>query len=188
MRVLVLAGSPRKGGNTDVLADEFLRGAKDAGAKVEKIYLDDLRIRPLGLVGDSPARRVDVRAGDDFLKAFRRFIAADIVCFATPVYVQGMTAQMKCFIDRLSAYKWRRAYRRKVSDKGYAVITAFGAPGEGKWVTAPIKAGVENLGGMYIGALSIVAYKKGEAKKNPRALAAAYALGAKAVRRMKKGR
>lgn len=45
MNVLALAGSPRKGGNSDILADECLRGASEAGADVEKVYLDDLRIR-----------------------------------------------------------------------------------------------------------------------------------------------
>jgi len=185
MLVLVLCGSPRKGGNTDILADEFLKGAGEAGARTEKIYLDDFRIRPIGPVGDVPAKRRDVRSDDDFLKVFKRFLAADVVCFATPVYWQGVTAQTKCFMDRLSAYKWRAAYRGKVAAKGYAVITAFGAAGQGRWVTGPLKAGVKWARGTYLGDLSVTAYKKGAVKKDAAALARAYALGAKAVRKMK---
>jgi multimeric flavodoxin WrbA len=182
MKVLVLAGSPRKGGNTDILADEFLKGAKGQGADVEKVYLDDYCIRPIGPVGDVPAKRRDVRSGDDFLKVFKRFLAADIVCFATPVYWQGVTAQTKCFMDRLSAYKFRAAYSKKVAAKGYAVITAFGGPGQGRWVTAPLKEGIEYSQGKYLGDLRVVAYRKGEVRKNARALKAAFALGAKAVK------
>ena len=45
MKILALAGSPRKGGNTDLLADALLSGARSAGAEVEKVYLNDLNIR-----------------------------------------------------------------------------------------------------------------------------------------------
>ena len=185
MKVLALLGSPRKGGNTEVLAGEFLRGAADAGADCDKVHLDDFRIRPLGLVGDLPGKRVDTRAGDDFLKVFKRFMAADVICYVSPVYVQGMTAQMKCFVDRFSAYKWRSSYRAQVAAKGYAVITAFGAEGEGRWVIAPIKAAIGNANGKYLGDLGAQVYKKGEAKKDPKVLKAAYALGARAVRKMR---
>ena len=40
-KVLVLSGSPRKGGNSDILCDEFMRGAQDAGHTVEKIFIRD---------------------------------------------------------------------------------------------------------------------------------------------------
>ena len=59
MKVIALIGSPRKGGNTDTLAEEFLRGAREAGAETEKVYLDDFRIRPIGEVGDVSSQRTD---------------------------------------------------------------------------------------------------------------------------------
>lgn len=43
-KVLVLSASPRRGGNTDLLCDEFVKGAIEAGGDVEKIFLDDYRI------------------------------------------------------------------------------------------------------------------------------------------------
>ena len=43
-KVLVLSGSPRKGGNSDILCDEFMRGASDAGHQVEKVFIRDKKI------------------------------------------------------------------------------------------------------------------------------------------------
>ncbi len=45
-QVLVLAGSPRKGGNSDILCDEFIRGARESGNTAEKIYVQSLKIGP----------------------------------------------------------------------------------------------------------------------------------------------
>ena len=57
LRIVALNGSPRKGGNTDALIDEFLRGAREAGAECEKIYLEDYTINPAGELGDVRSRR-----------------------------------------------------------------------------------------------------------------------------------
>ncbi len=181
MKVLVLAGSPRKGGNTDILADEFLRGAAEAGAEVEKVYLDDFAIRPIGEVGDVLGGRDDVRSGDDYLSVLEKFLAADVVLFATPVYWQGVSAQLKCFLDRLSCYIRKPGYDERMRGKGYAVVTTYGAADEGHWVTEPVKAGVRFLAGRYLGDVCAQAYNKGDVAKKPEALAAARALGEKAV-------
>ena len=53
MKVLALIGSPRKNGNTDIMADEVLRGASDAGSCIGKIYLDDYNVRPIAEVCDN---------------------------------------------------------------------------------------------------------------------------------------
>ena len=45
-KVLILSGSPRKGGNSDILCDEFLRGAQDAGYKAEKIRVAEKKVAP----------------------------------------------------------------------------------------------------------------------------------------------
>jgi NAD(P)H-dependent FMN reductase len=190
MRVLVLLGSPRKGGNTllgsprkggntDILADEFLRGAADAGAEAEKVCLDDLRIRPIGEVSDRPAERADTRADDDFPAVLEKFLAADVVCFASPVYWQGVTAQLKCFLDRLSGYRCRPEYGARFGGKGFAVLTAFGQtdPDHGKWVIEPIKVGVRVLGGRYLGEVSVSVFKKAAVRAMPQALQAAFNLG-----------
>lgn len=179
MKILMLMGSPRKGGNTDILAGEFARGAAESGADVEKLYLDDHLVRPIGDVTDVPAKRTDPRADDDFPKVFAKFVEASAVVLVSPVYWQGVTGQMKCFLDRLSCYIKRREYVKVLAGKPYAILTAFGAPDEGRWVVEPLKANIEWLGGRYIGAVEATAYKRGDIRKNAAALEAAYELGKK---------
>jgi multimeric flavodoxin WrbA len=181
IQVLALLGSPRKGGNTDILADEFLRGSAEAGAGTQKVYLDDCRILPTGELSDRPAERIDLRAGDDYPAVLEKFLAADVVCFASPVYWQGVTAQLKCFFDRLSCYRRRPEYSARFRGKGYAVLTAFGQkdPEHGRWVIDPIKVGVRVLGGQYIGEVSVSVFKKAAIRALPQALLAAYELGKK---------
>ena len=186
MKMLALAGSPRKGGNTDILADECLRGARQAGADVEKVYLDDFTIRPIGEVADDTHERSDPRADDDFPSVLEHFLAADIVVMASPVYWLGVSAQMKCFIDRCSSYFRHPAYADRFTGKGYVVLCTFGRdePDHGRWITEPMKICVDVLGGSYLGDLSVSVYEKGKAKDIPAAMQSAFELGHNAVRKM----
>ncbi len=141
MKVVALMGSPRKGGNTDLLTDEFFAGAQSEGAECEKIRLDDLNIRPVAALGDEWKMRVDLRADDDARWVLDRVAEADIVVFASPVYWQGVTAQMKCLVDRFSAYYMADWLREGMRGSGFFVITAYGDPAEDEshWITEPVK-------------------------------------------------
>ena len=185
MKVIALIGSPRKGGNSDILADEVLRGAQNGGALVEKMYLDDMYIRPIGEVGDVSSERVDIRDDDDFLKVLEKFLDADIVIFSTPVYWQGVSAQLKCFIDRLSSYFRKPSYAERFDNKGYLVVTTFGREDltTAKWVIDPMKATIEVLRGKYLGDLSASVYQKGRIRQNTEVLDRAYQLGKNVVQR-----
>ena len=149
MKALALIGSPRKGGNTDMLADEFLRGAREAGAGIEKVYLDDLHIRPIAEVGYDMAARVDLRADDDFLPLLKRFLAADLVAIASPVYYQSVSAQMKCFVDRWSAYVGQGWFKEGFAGKGFVALCPHAAPEpeQGELVAAQVKGWIGWLGG-----------------------------------------
>jgi multimeric flavodoxin WrbA len=188
MRALALIGSPRKRGNSDLLADEVLRGMKDEGADVEKIYLDDCAIRPIAEVCDDTRTREDPRDGDDLPGVLSRFLEADLVILATPVYWAGVCAQLKCFIDRLSSYFRREPYSGSFQGKGYVIVATFGRnePDHGKWVTSPLRLCVDVLGGVYLGDLCVSAYEKGKVKEMPHALRSARELGKKAVRELSK--
>ena len=89
MKIIAMVGSPRKIGNTDIMADEVLKGASDFGAMVDKIYLDDYYVRPIAEVFDSTAKREDIRSDDDFPALLERFLNADVAILATPVYWFG---------------------------------------------------------------------------------------------------
>jgi multimeric flavodoxin WrbA len=187
MIVLALIGSPRKQGNCDILTDEVLRGAQEAGAAIEKAYLDDLNIRPIGEVADVAAERTDPRDDDDLPALLARFLEADVVVFASPVYWQGVSAQTKCFIDRLSSYFRRPPYAQRFDGKGYVVVCTFGRREKetAEWVTGPMKITTEVLRGRYLGECCVSVYEKGRVAGMPEALKEAFELGRGAVKQMR---
>ena len=186
MKAILLNGSPRKGGNTDVLCDEFMRGATDAGAECEKVALDDLGIRPAGELGDVQVARVDVRAGDDCRMVLDKVLAADIVVIASPVYWQGITAQLKCFVDRFSCHYAQPWFTEGMRGKGWAVITPFGAsdPSEADWIIKPVQVWVQHFKGTYLGEVAVSVFRKGAVRERPEVLREAYELGRRAVELM----
>lgn len=181
--VLALIGSPRKQGNTDIMADEFLEGARTAGANTSKVYLDDYHVRPIAEVADNSRQRDDPRRDDDFPLLLERFLSADIVVWSTPVYWQGPSAQMKCFLDRMSSYFNHPDYVKRFKDKGHIVVCAFGRPESehGDWITRPMKITVEVLHGTYLGDVCASVYQKGKVRQMPEILEACRKLGTDAV-------
>ena len=77
-KIIVLNGSPRRGGNTAALVDRFLQGAKEAGHQVTRFDLRDMEIYPV-------------------------YREADVVIFASPMYFWTISGQLKCALDRLFA-------------------------------------------------------------------------------------
>lgn len=97
--VLVLSASPRKGGNSDLLCDQFMLGVKEAGNQVEKIFLSDKEIGYCTGCGSCYTSHKCVQQ-DDMADVLEKMIAADVIMMATPVYFYTMNAQMKTLIDR----------------------------------------------------------------------------------------
>jgi multimeric flavodoxin WrbA len=98
-RVLILSASPRKGGNSDILCDEFLRGASASGHQAEKIFLRDKRIGYCTGCGVCNKAHACVQK-DDMALILEKMVAADAIVLATPVYFYSMDAQLKTLIDR----------------------------------------------------------------------------------------
>jgi multimeric flavodoxin WrbA len=187
MKITALIGSPRKSGNVDLMADEVLRGASDFGATVDKIYLDDYYVRPIGEVCDSTAKRDDARSDDDFPALLEKFLDADIAVLATPVYWFGYSAQLKSFIDRFSSYFNKTPYSQRFYNKGYIVLCAYGRLEDynAKSVTEPTKWIVERLRGHYLGDVCASnTYQKGKVKEYPDIIAACYKIGCEAPARL----
>ena len=97
--VLIISASPRKGGNSDLLCDQFLKGAQEAGHRVEKINLRNHQINHCLGCGVCNNTHVCVQT-DDMKPLLDRMIAADVIVLATPVYFYSMNGQLKTFIDR----------------------------------------------------------------------------------------
>lgn len=186
MRVIALNGSPRKGGNTDALIDEFLRGAREAGAECEKIYLEDYTINPPGELGDVHAERVDVHADDDHRLILNRVMDADVLVIGSPVYWQGVTAQMKCFVDRFSCHYGQAWFRDGMAGKGWVVLTPFGASGleEARWIIEPVKIWAKHFKGEYVGDVAVSVFRKGAVRQDEATMRRAYELGKSAVEQM----
>ena len=105
MKVLVINGSPRAKGNSDLLCDEFIRGAEEAGHQVEKISLREKEISPC------KACYACFRTGrcvqkDDMAEILEKAEKADVLLLASPTYFLTMSGQMKVMIDRLLP-KWQ---------------------------------------------------------------------------------
>jgi multimeric flavodoxin WrbA len=98
-KVLVLSASPRKGGNSDLLCDQFMLGARDAGNQTEKIFLKDKEIGHCTGCGSCYTSHKCVQK-DDMAEVLEKMIAADAIVMATPVYFYTMNGQMKTLIDR----------------------------------------------------------------------------------------
>ena len=97
--ILILSASPRRGGNSDMLCDEFMKGALKAGHKVEKVALREKSLHPcLGCEGCLNTH-VCVQK-DDMAALLDKLVEADVIVMATPVYFYTMCAQMKTVIDR----------------------------------------------------------------------------------------
>ncbi len=97
--VLAIAGSPRRGGNSETLLDEFIRGAESAGARVEKIRVCDMDIAPCtGCAGCTKTGGCVIR--DDMQQIYPKLLDADWVVCATPMFFMNMPARMKAFVDR----------------------------------------------------------------------------------------
>lgn len=98
-KILILSGSHRKGGNSDTLCDEFMRGATEAGHKVEKIRLAEKHINYCMGCGVCNNTHKCVQK-DDMAEILEKMLEADVIVMATPVYFYAMNGQMKTLIDR----------------------------------------------------------------------------------------
>lgn len=105
MKAIAINGSPRKGWNTDLILQEALKGATDAGAEVEMIYLYDLNFT--GCRSCFACKRKEVEPAkcfwkDDLSPVLDKILSADAVFFGTPIYFGEITSQMHALIERLN--------------------------------------------------------------------------------------
>ena len=113
-RILVISTSPRKNGNSALLAEEFARGAADAGHRTELVSLHDRNIAFCrGCLSCVRTHRCVMQ--DDAADIVARMKVADVIAFATPVYYFAMSGQMKTLLDRsnplyASDYAFRDIY------------------------------------------------------------------------------
>ena len=116
--ILIISASPRRGGNSDTLCDQFMHGAIDAGHSVKKVFLRDKHVNYcLGCGLCTTGKPCPQK--DDAAEIIEAMLAADVIVMATPVYFYSMNAQLKTLIDRCCARY------TEISDKEfYLIMTA----------------------------------------------------------------
>jgi hypothetical protein len=116
LKVLGIAGSPRRGGNTDLLLAELIRGAASKGADIKTIFLSELDIAPCQHC-DACFEAGECKIDDDMQLIYRELAAADRIVLASPIHFMGVTAQTKAMIDRCQAL-WARKYKLNLPPLG----------------------------------------------------------------------
>ena len=104
MKILALIGSPRKGGNTDILVDELLKGADIKKYEYEKIYLYKHNISSCLACNFCKKYNYVCTIKDEMQEIYPKIDNSDVIILGTPNYWFGPSAKMKLFFDRLLPY------------------------------------------------------------------------------------
>lgn len=163
-KVLILSGSPRRNGNSDILCDEFMKGALEKGNHVEKIRVAEKNIGYCRACYGCRDTGVCV-IKDDMGEILEKIIEADVLVLASPVYFYSIDAQLKTLIDRTVA-RWMEVQNKEM----YYIMTAADAEKEAMDTTlacfrgyADCIEGAKEMGVIY----GIGVYEKGEVKNTP---------------------
>ena len=174
-RILVLSTSPRIGGNSETLADVFIKGAEEAGHETKKICLYDKKIEFCkGCLGCQTTGKCILR--DDAERSIAQMKAMDVLVFATPIYFYEMSGQMKTLLDRTNPlfpaeYEFRDIYLLATSADEEESSMEAAVKGLEGWISCFEKS---RLAGVVRGT---GADKKGAIEECGEALSAAYEMG-----------
>lgn len=187
MKILGLAGSPRRYGNSEILLDKFLEGVSSKGGEIEKIVISELAIAPCNATNACfKAGICDIK--DDMQQIYEKLLEADCVVLASPIFFYGVTAQAKALIDRSQCLWARQNILRQDLSQGRkrsgVFISVAGTSGkkvfDGSILTVKyfFKAiGVEYFEGLLFRNID----KKKDILKYPDALSRSFSLGEKIV-------
>jgi len=173
-KVLVIATSLHAFSNSESLADEFIRGAKEAGHEVEKVSLKDKQIAFCqGCLACQKIGRCVIK--DDAQQITEKALEADVICFATPIYYYEMSGQMKTLLDRMNPlynldYHFHDIYMLTSAAEDEKYVPKQAISGLQGWIEC--FSGVRLAGEVFAGGVT----NGGEIKSHP-ALDKAYKLG-----------
>jgi len=185
MKILGIYSSPRRKGNSDILLDKALEGAKSVGAEISTVYARDLKMSGCIECGgcDKTGKCVVM---DEMQSVYPLLESADAIILASPIFFYGVPAQVKAIIDRGQAL-WRKRMltktkeQRKTYDSGKGYLIAVGATSgkslfDGTIMTVRYFYDALDMsyeGGMFIRKID----KKGAILEHPELLKEAYELG-----------
>ena len=120
-KVVVISSSPRAGGNSDTLCDEFVKGAIEAGNDAKKYFLEDIDFDSCKACYKCKTPEMKCFQDDGIEEILNDMLKADVIVYATPVYYFSMTGTLKMFFDRCYPIF------NHLEDKDYYIITAVGS-------------------------------------------------------------
>ncbi len=120
MRVIGIVGSPRKNGNTEIMMNETLKVAREAGCETEVFLMSEKKVAPCDACGTCFEVGSCV-VQDDMQELYEMMERADAIIFGSPVYFGSVSAQMKAIMDRMFALLRQRALKDKIA--GVLVVT-----------------------------------------------------------------
>jgi multimeric flavodoxin WrbA len=190
VRVVGFLGSPRVGGNTDLLLDAALEGARKAGGDTEKVVLERLDLRGCRECERCfPNGRCVLK--DDMQPIYKSLDELDVIVIASPIFFSGLTAQMKMMIDRCQCLWAGKYLLGKPIGGGRKRVGAFlSVGGRGnpsfRGAVSVVKSLFLSINVEYAGEVTIAGIEgKGAVSKHPTALKEAQELGARLVEMVK---
>lgn len=138
MNILILVGSARPKGTSILLAEEFKRGAEEMGADVEIFHAGTANIHGCIGCGHCEHGKNPCVFQDDMEMVYPKFLAADIIVMATPIYNWGITSQLKAVFDR-----WQPIVFEVLGKKEAVLMTT--QAGEDDWITEPVNVWYQTL-------------------------------------------
>ncbi|KAF5409868.1 MAG: Iron-sulfur flavoprotein [Candidatus Methanocomedens sp.] len=175
MKILALIGSPRKEGNTDILVDAVLSGAKANGHHGEKLYLYDLNLLPCIDCRNCKNGDMVCTRDDDMRDIYPKIEGADVILFGTPLYWYGPSGPMKLLMDRLLPYSETGMLKGK---RAVLVIPSAEGADACEPVVTMFRLSLDYLGVDIAEVLLPTAYEKGEISSNTEEIERARGIGA----------
>ncbi len=128
LKVLAVSGSPRIQSNTDLIIKAVLSGALDAGHSTEFIKLNLLDFSPCQACGDCRTKSgARCKLKDDGSRILKLTEECDVLIFGSPIYMGGVSAQAKAYIDRWYSFKDKNRISELMGDRKVVGVYAQGA-------------------------------------------------------------
>ncbi len=176
MKVIGILCSPRRHGNTAILIQEALEGARELGAEVELLNITDKIINFCDGC-ESCLETGECHINDDMQEIYIKLIESDGIIIATPVYFWSVSAQAKIFIDRTYALFRQRKLRNKVG--GIVVVAARAGCSS---ACGPLRAFLQRHRMIEGGTAMAYGWKRGEVEQDEHGLREARTVGRAVVR------
>jgi multimeric flavodoxin WrbA len=179
-KILIVMASPRKEGNSSILAKQVAAGAEAVGAKVESFYLHGMNIKPCDACDACRGKtEVDCILDDDMHGLYPKLRQADVIVLASPIYWFTVSAQAKLFMDRWYALGGPEGHAFAGKRFGIVLTYADTDPFTSGAVNAlrTLQDGLNYVGASMIGMVYGSAWEAGEIRKNQELMKKAYELG-----------